>query len=143
MHKLIPALIFIGAMPLSAQAGMFSYDCSPVENISCDGLFSDIVTDKFTTKYPHTEWKIQAYARYSIFSNGAGAGHAFIGVVPILKGKNGKELDLIPAQWFSRTSSTANDVSPFQKNEELRLMLRKATEAMMAQCDATKNCDLD
>jgi hypothetical protein len=122
---------------------MFSYACGAVENISCDGLFVDIVTDKFTAKYPHTEWKIQAYAKYSIFSNGGGAGHAFVGVVPKLKGKNGKELDLIPDWRFSRTSSTTNDVSPLQKNEELRLMLRKATEAMMAQCDASKNCDID
>ena len=31
----------------------------------------------------------------------------------------------------------------FQKNEELRSMLRKAAEDMMAKCDATKDCDLD
>lgn len=143
MKKIIPLVLLIGAMPLSAHSGTFTYSCNAVSSISCDGLFKDIVTDKFTARYHHAKWKITAYAQYAVFSNGGGAGHAFVGVVPIVRGKGGNELDLFPDRWFSRTVYTTNDVTPFKRNEELRSMLRDAAEVMMAECDANKNCDID
>ena len=127
------ALVFIGS---NANAGEFGVECYADIN-DCGAVLHEVVTSKFTSKYPFSNWRIVVIAEFQRYSDGGGVGYAVAGVVP-------KGSSQVPVNRFSTTlrvdntrKVTAKDASDFT----LRVY-RDVVADMMAACDESATCDL-
>lgn len=124
-------------MALPSIAAPFSFYCR--SDVRCDGLLDDLVTDKFTSRYPHTKWRIFVESHPYSFGDGAGAAHASVGVT---SAGTGKQI-ILPGKTLGHLLTRENVKSAYAKQQIERDVIRAAVEALMAQCDDSKNCDVD
>lgn len=137
LRKLLPAAL-LALTAAAAQAGTYSYLCNT--NVKCDELFSDLVTERFTTRYNSNKWELFVVADFIRYSDNTGSGMALVGVRP-RAGKN--DTGIFPSRYwtyhrYSPTVKTAYDVA-----EEEKQVIRSAVTELMAACDNTQNCKLD
>ena len=127
------ALVFLGS---NANAGEFSLQCYASIN-DCATIARDLVTTKFTTKYPSKRWDIVVIADFQRYSNGGGVGFAVAGVVPTGTGQ-------APVRRVSATIRI-DDTRKIDANGETDLtveVLRDAVTELMAACDRSSKCDI-
>jgi len=135
-----PAILLALAMfsATSAQAGTYAYNCSKAD-VSCDGLFSDLVSDKFTKTYSYKNYEIFVYSNTTVLDNGATSIHAFAGVTP----KSGnRDFDYSPNRWWSSSIHYDRTLSAYDKIEASREAIRDCIEGMMAVCDDSPSCSI-
>lgn len=130
------ALLLVGPV---AIAGNFQAHCfygSP--NLSdCAKLIRDLVPDKFTEKFPATNWKIVVISEVHSYTNGGFAAFAVAGVSPA-------GVSQIPLNRFSATSINGSD-KRFSKTElaEQELdVVRRAVSNLMQECELNPKCDV-
>jgi hypothetical protein len=115
-------------------AGYYSYDCSK-SAVSCDNLFSDIVTEKYTKTFDNEKWDIFVYSATNAFSDGSGLHYAIVGVVPSKSG-------IFPKRWWQRVNYKENIGNSFAQKDGLGAVIRTAIEAMMASCEDSPDCNI-
>jgi len=136
MKKLI-VLVMLIASSFSVYAGRYSYNCW-MTDISCDGLFRDMVSDKFTAKFPHDRFEIFVYAKTHAFSDGSGVSYSIVGVVPMLN----QSYKFFPNRVWRNVTYFKNVGDSYAQKSHSREVIRKSIQAMMADCDYSKNCDI-
>jgi len=134
-YLLVFVLIVTGS---NVFAGSFSYNCSS-SDVSCNDLFNDLITDKFTNRYDHNKYEIFVYSRSRGFSNGSGIVFTFVGVAPIVN----KELNVMPNSSYNNYGYFENIGDAYSSNEKLKNSIRKAITSMMADCEETPNCNIN
>jgi hypothetical protein len=135
MKKLMTvAALFVATV--SAHAGAFSFNCST--DVSCSDLLSDVVTEKFTTKFPNDIYEIFVLSHTSVFSNGTSASYAVVGVVP----KSKLSHYFAPNRSWDSVSYYGSLGNAYDKQNKSREIIRKAVESMMAACEDSKGCEI-
>lgn len=127
---------------LNAFAG--AYICSSYGDAGCAEHIKDIVSDKFTKKYPSSKYEIVIVYQYDAYSDGGGVGFAVAGVSPKVteKAKYGN-LSLMPINRFLATQrDTGKQVDPYEVTKFKINLLRRATRLLMEACDRQPSCDV-
>ena len=127
----------IALLSATASAGSFSYRCQT--DVSCDSLFSDIVTDKYVKYYPADKWQIYVLTSMAHYSDGMASGTAIVGVRPIRK----DNLNVLPANRFFRNGYRANVENAYALNDFEKELIRNAVTDMMAKCNEQQKCQID
>lgn len=135
--RVFVAACFALSIALPAVAAPFGFYCR--SDVQCEGLFDDLVIDKFTTRYPHAQWRIFVESHAYSFGDGAGAAHASVGVTPAPAGKQ----ILFPRKTIGHIVTRENVKSAYAKQQMEREAIRAAVESLMAGCDDSRNCNLD
>ncbi|MCP4348649.1 MAG: hypothetical protein GY795_24485 [Desulfobacterales bacterium] len=120
-------------------AGKFSVSCS-YKNDSlqkCASIISDIVTEKFTAKFPATHFQIFVHSSVMGFTNGGYSAYAIAGVIP-------KNSNQFPNRTFSSTSinGTVKKFTAIQLSNIEMETYRSAVQNFMDQCEISPNCDV-
>jgi len=102
---------------------------------------SDVVSDKFTTKYPDTKWAIHIYMTTgNAGSDGTALVFAFAGVAP----RNASGIMPANRVWTSMSRyPKAVNMSLVQKHPLMLAEMRQAVQNMMNDCQKSPNCDID
>lgn len=119
-------------------AGTFRYACGASE-VNCDGLFNDIVTDKYIAHYPAEKFEIFVYSKNVPYSDGSGVTQTIVGVVE----RNNSTYTHFPNSWWTRTDYFENMGNAYKKTERLQQSVRTAIQNMMAACQDSPNCKID
>lgn len=136
-HVLVTATLAV--TPL-AFAGDFSVSCTYKNNNfknRCATVLSDIVTEKFTMKFPSSKFEIFVYSNIIGFTNGGFSAHAVAGVVQKNSGQ-------FPVNAFSSTLMNGTEKKFSQidlANSELE-NYRAAVKSLMEQCEISPDCDV-
>lgn len=141
--KLAAIFCFI-SLSFSALAG--PYVCINYGNSGCSKHINDIVTDKFTKKFPVSNYEIVVVYDMHTMSNGGGVAFAIAGVSPrVSEAKYGSgEMALMPINRYVVTKRIdANvQINPYRKTEIEIELLRDAVQMMMEECDRNANCNI-
>lgn len=129
-------------MSFFAYAGPFA--CTAYGSLGCSKHIEDLVTDKFTAKFPIEKFTIVTVYEFQTHSDGGGVGYAIAGVVPkISDPEKYGNLGLFPTRRFATTRRvTGNEVKPGQKTQHELEIMRRAVELMMAACDREPDCNI-
>lgn len=129
-------LVFPGLLfSINANAGEFSIDCLGLKDTACANLIADIVTTKFTDKYPANEYQITLLAIQT--KNGITASHS--SVAPNLKASSGFST-IGTRAWV--VTILAEDLSVDGLMKAKIESSRAAVRNMMEYCENTSNCDV-
>lgn len=136
--------IIIGLASLGISAFAGQYSCTGYGDAGCSKHLNDIVTDKFTSKFPSAKYEIVAVYDFQTYSDGGGVGFATVGVSPkVLESHKYGELSLMPIRRFTATQrNTGDQVSPYQTTEFKIDLLRRAIQMMMEACDRDASCKI-
>ena len=123
---------------ISSYAGDFRVSC--FSSLSdCSTKVADLVTDKFTQRFPKSHFKIAVVAEFQRYSDGGGVGYAVAGVSPVLKDNTTQ----FPISRFASTVRIKDrKMSPYDVTKETEELLRSAVEQLMAACDSSPSCDV-
>ena len=117
----------------------FSVACSiKNENLSrCALLVADIVTAKFTARFPSTSYEIFAHSNIQEFSNGGFSAYAIVGVIPRNSGQ-------FPLRTYSSTTiDGSGKIYSLVELSEIELRVyRQAVSNMMERCEISPKCDI-
>lgn len=130
---LISALAYTGP----SVAGDFYTSC--YSDISCSTNITNVVTDRFTTRFPSSRYEIVAYVDSDTFGDGQSIAFATVGVTPRTHGRYG-EMSLFPVRRFSVYWHGSLGSKTLQI-EEIEV-LRMAVADLMKSCAQTKSCNL-
>ena len=134
--RFVIAAVFAVLLSARANAGQFGFYCR--SDVSCVGLFNDLVTDRFTTKYPSTRWHIFVLSNVYTFGDGSGAAHATVGVTPNTTDKQ----VVLPTNTWRHILSRSTVRGAYEKQQLERDVIRSALEARVAKCDDSPECRL-
>lgn len=139
---LTAAFIWLAGISFSAFSGQYS--CSSYGGAGCAEHIKDIVTDKFTSKFPHSKYEIVVVYEYQTYSNGGGVGFAVAGVSPkVAESNKYGALSLMPIRRFTATQrNTGDSINPYQKTQNEIGLIRDAVQLLMEACDRDANCDV-
>ena len=133
LFALLPAL----APAQSADADTFTIQCGHSE-VSCDDLFGDLVTAKFTRAFDHRVWAIFVYSQNVAYSDGSGVAMTIVGVVE----QNRSKYSYFPRKRWSRAVFRLVMGNAYERKEALRQAVRKTVETMMAECEDSPTCNI-
>jgi hypothetical protein len=135
-------ILFVLCMLVIPAVSAGEYVCHSFGKNGCSEHIKDIVTDRFTGKYPSDKFKIVAIYEFMAYSSGGGVGYAIAGVVPRIRA-NGAEITQIPARRFIATQRLNGKTIDARQQTTLEIeTMRSAVDDLMAECDRDKNCDL-
>jgi hypothetical protein len=139
MKKLWVALILTLASQI-ATAGKFNWNIEGggFKGSDLNGRIEDLVSSKFTNRYPNDNWTIYIFA--STASGSPAINFASVGVAR--KGKQG----MMPANRIFNSyafNSSFDNASLREKKPWLIDGIRNALTAMMDECEKTPNCNID
>jgi hypothetical protein len=135
-------ILFVLCMLVVPVAPAGEFVCASFGNDGCSVHLKDIVTDRFTSKYPADKFKLVAIYEFLTYSNGGGVGFAVVGVVPRMR-VNGVEITQVPKPRFTSTRRlNGNHIDARQRTVLQIETLRSAVDDLMSECDREKNCDL-
>ena len=141
MHfkTLIAAALCLSALHGAASAGEFSVFCSyKNDNLErCADAVSDIVTDKFTAKFPSSQYQIFLHSNIHHYTNGGFGAYAVAGVIP-------RGSAMFPVRTFSATSINGTDKN-FGAIEQAgieRDVYRSAAKSLIDACEVSPSCDV-
>ena len=125
----------------AALAGPFRMACYFASQ-NCGREVVDIVSERFTARYPSANWEIVVLAEFTPYAGGGGVGYAIAGVSRRQSGANGQAL--VPKERFVSTSRrNGAPVSPTQAAAETVEVVRHAVEQLMVACERSPNCNVD
>lgn len=142
MKKIITTLLLLAVSQIAA-AGTFHYKAtgSYLRTSDLDGKLSDLVTNKFTEKYPSKKWTIYVQtSTANANSDGSALYFVSVGVGP--RGLNG----LQPAdRTWEHISSDPKTVNASVKDKKPYIveLVRERVLSMMDECEKSPNCDID
>lgn len=142
MKKIITALLLLAASQI-VVAGTFNYKSTGnvLKTSDLGGKLSDLVTDKFTEKYPYNKWTI--YVQTSTGnSNSDGSALYFVSVGVGPTNLNGIQPANRTWENISRDAKTVN-VSVRDKKPYIVEVVRAQVLRMMDECEKSPNCDID
>lgn len=135
-------MLFVLCMSVVPAVSAGEYRCHSFGKNGCTEHIADIVTDRFTSKYPADKFKLVAIYQFMDYSDGGGFGFAVAGVVPRIR-IDGAEIAQIPARRFIATQRlNGKNIDARQRNVLEIETMRSAVDNLMAECDRDKNCDL-
>lgn len=106
---------------------------------NCGSEVVDIVSDRFTSRYPSDQWQLVVLAEFTPYTNGGGVGYAIAGVAKKITSQA-----MVPRNRFVSTSRrVGRTLLPAESTKESIQLVREAVEQMMLACDKTLNCDID
>jgi hypothetical protein len=133
------ALAALAIVAVPARAGDFNVFCSYTnENLQkCAAVVSDIVTDKFTQKFPATKFQVFVHSHMQAFTDGGYAAYAVAGVIPKGSGE-------FPDYRVSTTNidGTSKMFSGVQLAEIEKSNYRSAVRALMEKCEISPSCEI-
>lgn len=138
----IQATLFAGVVLISTQAfasssDTFAIQCNTSE-VSCDDLFSDLITTKFTKTFSHNKWAIFVHSANFAYSDGSGVASVIAGIVE----QNKTRYSYFPLKRWSRAMFRPAMGNAYERKEALRQAIRKTIESMMAECEDSPTCNL-
>ncbi|MHB1870276.1 MAG: hypothetical protein ACYCT1_05405 [Steroidobacteraceae bacterium] len=130
-------LIFALAYSAPSVAGEFYTSC--YSDISCSPNITDVVADRFTTRFPSSQYEIVAYVDSNTLGDGKSIAFATVGVTPRTDDRYG-QMSLFPVRRFSVYwhGSLGNKTLQIEEIDVLRM----AVANMIKSCAKTKNCDI-
>ena len=134
-------LLFVMCMLVVPVVSAGEFSCASFGDSGCSQHIKDIVTDRFTSKYPSDKFQLVAIYDFMKHSNGGGVGFAIVGVVPRIL-VNGVEIKQMPKSRFIATQSINGKIDARQRIALEIETLRSAVDNLMAECDRLKNCEL-
>jgi hypothetical protein len=117
----------------NANAGTFSIECLGLNDIDCGKLISDIVTEKFTSKYSANDYQITLLAIQT--KNGITASHA--SVAPKITSASG--FSVIGTRAWVITKVSQDLSTDGLLNSKLESS-RNAVKNMMEYCEENTDC---
>ncbi len=124
--------------------GVFS--CHAYGDAGCTEHIKDLVTDKFTTRFPYQKYEIVVIYDMQLMSSGGGVGFAIAGVSPRLSGskRESGSATLVPSRRFTSTSRipAGERINQYQRTKYEIGDLRIAVEAMMEACERDAGCNI-
>lgn len=120
-----------------AHADTFSIQCANSE-VSCDDLFADLVSAKFTRFFDHKRWAIFVYSENFVYSHGSGVASVLVGAVE----QNASAYSYFPRKRWARATFRPTMGNAYEQREGLRLAIRKTVESMMAACEDSPTCNI-
>ncbi|MDC7704031.1 hypothetical protein [Vogesella indigofera] len=120
-----------------ANAGQYRFFCNV--NVDCTDLFTDLVSDNFTNKYPAKNWEIYVLADTVQYTTDVVTGMAFAGVRPY----RADGLSVVPGLRFNSHRYETATNNPYEKNKIEREVIRGAIEYMMSECERRPNCNIN
>ena len=119
-------------------AGEFRTSC--YAEIACSSNITDIVTDRFTKRFPVKRYEIVAYVNGTTFDDGVLIAYAAVGVSPREYGKYEK-LSLFPLNRYEVSWHGALDGNTTLQIREIQV-LRRAVQDLMRRCATAKGCNI-
>ncbi|MFN4327623.1 MAG: hypothetical protein ACK4FF_02000 [Limnobacter sp.] len=141
MKKLLVAAALVAASQ-AAMGGEFYYTPRGSLNVAdLDGKINDLVSDKFTKRYPHKSWGIYIYtSTANAGTDGSALAFASVGVAK--RGLAG--LQPASRQFDSLGNHPAIiNATLVQKKPYLIEHVRYALRDLMDKCETSPNCDID
>lgn len=135
------AIIGLTSLSFSVSAG--EYICHAFGDTGCAEHVTNVVTNKFTAKFPATKYKIVVIYDFQTYSDGGGVGFAAAGVAPHLKGQYSNR-SLVPTWRYNATTRIDNTrkLSPYDKTNEKIELIQRAVQNLMEECERSPNCDI-
>lgn len=132
----------VAGLSFPVFAGQFA--CSSYGNAGCTDEVKDIVTEKFTAKYPVAKYEIVVVYDFQKYSDGGGVGFAMAGVAPkVTETQKYGDLSLMPLSRYITTQRiTSTDVNPYQATKYNISNMRRAVQLLMEACDRDAKCDV-
>lgn len=129
------ALILVAA---AAQAGPFRMVCSyQYESLSkCAEMTNDIVTERFTAKFPADRFTIFVHSDLHSYSNGGYVAYAVAGVVPT------GSLQFPLRRYSTTTFERERRADHLRLAEVEKENFRDAVKQLMDKCDLSPTCDV-
>lgn len=132
--------ILIASIAVTAHAGEYSMGCFFATK-KCGSTVVDLVSERFTTRYPATKWEIVVLAEFTPYLNGGGVGYSIAGVSRKVAGT---QQPTVPRHRFVSTSRrTGEHISLSETQAEVDQLVRDSIEQMMAACANSPNCNID
>jgi hypothetical protein len=129
------AIFFILFSQINAFAGGFSVDCLGLNDIACGELIADIITLKFTDKFPVSDYQITLLAIQT--KNGITTSH--VSVAPKIQAPSGYTA-IGTRAWV--VTKIGEDLSVMGLIKTKLETCRQAVQNMMEHCEATIDCDV-
>lgn len=135
------AIIGLASLSFSVSAG--EYFCHGFGDAGCSEHITNVVTEKFTAKFPAKKYKIVVIYDFHTYSDGGGVGFAAAGVAPRLEGKY-SDRSLVPKWRFIATTRIDNTrkLSPYDKTNEKIELIQRAVQNLMEDCERSPSCDI-
>lgn len=108
----------------------------------CAALITDLVSDKFTTKFPADKWQIVVIGSFTPYSNGGGVGFAVAGVSKKMDAKPDTPSFVPGGRFIATTRILDRKLSPYDEIQKIEVVVRDAVEQMMGECDLSPTCDI-
>lgn len=127
--------IFCILFVFNAHAGYFTATCSGMPELSCAEQINDIVSEKFTKKFPVNKYQISLM----MLQTNNGVTTARVSVAPVL----GSEIGYIiigTKAWVA--TEIASDTTRTGLIKSKVHSIRSATQDMMNECEKTPSCDI-
>jgi hypothetical protein len=141
--KFVLFAVLIVPVSTSTFADQFSMVCN-FSSKNCGSEVVDLVSSRFTSRYPSDKWQIVVLAEFTPYSNGGGVGYAIAGVSRKPLPPQSANQAFVPRNRFVNTSRRiGRHISPAETTEETILLVREALEQMMVACDNTQNCNIE
>jgi hypothetical protein len=137
MKKMLFALT-LSLMASKSFAAQFGVNCYyKNENLqACAKVVADIVTDKFTNKFPATQYRIFVYSNIHSYTNGGYSAFAVAGVV--LKDSN----DFPSYQFSTSKINQEGKYTSIQLAQYEYEVYRSAVQSLMERCEISPTCDV-
>lgn len=133
------AAIGLASLGFAASAGQFSAIGSGT-GIDIAENIADLVSDKFTNRYPVSQYSIHVIYDFQTYSDGGGVGFAVAGVVPRAKSKDWVYTPI--GRYVVTQRFNGKAIGPKEKFQLTVETIRLSVEHMMAECDASPKCDI-
>lgn len=136
-------LVMVCLLGTKAYAGEYQINCY-FSGKKCASLISDLVSDRFTSKYPPSHWTIVVIGQFAPYSNGGGVGFAVAGVSPTPQNQDKNATAQVPRRRFiSTTRILDHQLSPYEVNAKIESLVRDAVQDMIAECDLSPKCEIN
>jgi hypothetical protein len=136
--KKITPYIFSICSATSVYAGEFTVACSyKNDNLKqCANIISDLVTDKFTSKFPSSKYSIFIHSNIHSYSSGGYAAYAITGVIP-------KDSGDFPIRMYNASIMNGQDRATSLELSNVELEnYRDAIKQLMDMCEISSTCDI-
>jgi hypothetical protein len=136
----IAAIIGLASVAISASAGQF-HTLGSGTGIDIADNIKDLVSEKFTAKYPASKYTIHVIYDFQVYTDGGGVGFSVAGVVPRPQ-KNDKWFYTPDLRFVSTRRVVGQSINSYEKNDMTIQVIRSSIEFLMAECDKLPKCDI-
>ena len=139
--RVITGILFVLYSHISFGAKFNAYGYSSTgEKGDIGALIKDLITDKYTNKYPYPRFALVVISGTTSTKDGRVTGYATVGVSKEID--SGKFGALVPVNRFTTSDLSDGKLSGQQRLVFEKTLIRDAVQGLMNVCNSSPSCDL-